>query len=95
MIASQDSGHRTLVAEVGGHAVGFISVTTDVDVALLEEGFSLEAFHGLRASCEEDGSVSTSQESECGWVGVEGVWSVCPAMQAVVWGQRSVWYRVL
>ena len=40
--------------QVEGKAVGFISVTSEVDISLLEQNFQLEAFHGLRMPSEED-----------------------------------------
>ena len=64
MIAAQDADHRMVVAEAGGRGIGLLSVTTEVDVALLGESFCLEPFHGLRAACEEDSSMSASVNSE-------------------------------
>ena len=63
LIESQDTHHKTFVAEVnthtplgnvscspqvGGHGVGFISVTSEVDLSLLDQCFQLECYHHLR-----------------------------------------------
>ena len=67
LIESQDSEHKTFVAEVhshppythtlhcfvplpqeGGRAIGFISVTTQVDLGLLNSCFQLQAYHSLK-----------------------------------------------
>lgn len=37
-----------LSCQVGGHAVGFISVTTKVDLRVLSSCFQLETYHDLR-----------------------------------------------
>lgn len=45
---------KCLLLQVGGRAVGFISVTSEVDLSLLDQNFQLEAFHGLCRPSEED-----------------------------------------
>ena len=46
--------NTSLVAEVDGRAVGFIGITTSVDVDVLAHSFRLEPFHGLKQPCNED-----------------------------------------
>jgi hypothetical protein len=64
LIESQDAQHKTIVAEVsllsrvvvssclytqvGGRAVGFVSVTSEVDLGVLDQSFQLEPYHHLR-----------------------------------------------
>ena len=43
--------------------MGFISVTSEVDIPLLEENFHLEAFHGLRKPSKEDEIKSIHMDS--------------------------------
>ena len=45
---------HTMCSQVGGHAIGFLSVTTQVDVDLLNFCYQLEPFHGLKRPVEED-----------------------------------------
>ncbi|XP_019853392.1 PREDICTED: cilia- and flagella-associated protein 61-like isoform X1 [Amphimedon queenslandica] len=54
LVESQDSDHKTIVAEVDGRAVGFISVSTDVNLSLLWDHYQLESFHGLRKPSPDD-----------------------------------------
>ena len=39
--------------------MGFISVTSQVDLSILWECYQLESYHGLRKLCEEDEIIST------------------------------------
>nr|XP_002126453.1 cilia- and flagella-associated protein 61 [Ciona intestinalis] len=50
MIEAQDEDNHSIVAEVGGKAVGFLSVCSHVNVKLLQDCFELDSFHGL---CKE------------------------------------------
>ena len=43
-----------LVAEVDGRAVGFIGISSDIDVEVLESRFRLESYHGLKRVSVED-----------------------------------------
>lgn len=54
MIESQDEHHQTLVAEVSGRAVGFMSVSSEVDIDYLNECYQLESFHGLKHPEDSD-----------------------------------------
>ncbi|XP_022247691.1 cilia- and flagella-associated protein 61-like [Limulus polyphemus] len=54
MIDSTNESTISLVAEVEGFAVGFIYVSRNVDVDLLNECFQLSPFHGLRKIQEKD-----------------------------------------
>ncbi|XP_025103771.1 cilia- and flagella-associated protein 61-like isoform X2 [Pomacea canaliculata] len=54
MIEAQDENMHCLVAEVEGKAVGFMSISSDVSVNLLNECFELGPFHGLRKPHEND-----------------------------------------
>lgn len=54
------------MTQVGGCAIGFLSVTTNVDADLLSSCYQLEPFHGLKRPVEEDEiqSVSTIGERD-------------------------------
>jgi len=58
LIASQDDHHKTIVADVAGKAVGFLSVSTELDVDLLNTCYQLEPFHGLRHPSDADEALS-------------------------------------
>ncbi|XP_064406630.1 cilia- and flagella-associated protein 61-like isoform X3 [Halichondria panicea] len=62
LIASQDTDHQTLVAEVDGHAVGVMSVTTCVDIDLLTASYVLEPYHLLRKPHPQD-TILSSQDT--------------------------------
>ncbi|KAJ1620362.1 hypothetical protein T492DRAFT_1078537 [Pavlovales sp. CCMP2436] len=47
VIAAQDAKSQALVAEADGHAIGLMSLTSEIDVRLLDEYFELESFDGL------------------------------------------------
>ena len=49
--------------QVEGSAVGLMSVTTLIDVELLNAAYQLDAYHGLRHPGEDDELVSTGR----GW----------------------------
>lgn len=48
LIEAQDDHMHCLVAEVDGSAIGFMSISNDVNVDLLNKCFELGALHGLR-----------------------------------------------
>lgn len=50
--------------QVGGRAVGLISVSSELDLSLLQKCYQLEPFHGLCKQCEEDETVQASPEGE-------------------------------
>jgi hypothetical protein len=54
LIESVDEDHQTIVAEVNGRAVGFISVTTDINLDILWDNYQLEPYHGLRKPSPDD-----------------------------------------
>ncbi|XP_064599733.1 cilia- and flagella-associated protein 61-like [Liolophura sinensis] len=54
LIDAQDEHMHCLVAEVDGTAIGFMSMSDDVNVNLLNECFELAPFHGLRKPHPED-----------------------------------------
>ncbi|XP_065899995.1 cilia- and flagella-associated protein 61-like isoform X2 [Dysidea avara] len=58
LIEAQDDTHRTIVADVNGRAVGFISLTTEVDLDLLNSCFDLAPYHGLCKPSDDDEVVS-------------------------------------
>ena len=62
LIESQDSSHQTIVAEVDGRAVGFMSVSSEVDVEFLNECYQLEPFHGLKQPQDTDEIQTISTE---------------------------------
>ena len=62
LIESQDSSHQTIVAEVEGRAVGFMSITSEVDVEFLNECYQLEPFHGLKQPMDTDEVQTISTE---------------------------------
>ena len=43
-----------VILQVDGAAIGFMSLTTEVDIDLLNDCFELGTFHGLRKSHEGD-----------------------------------------
>ncbi|XP_014664665.1 PREDICTED: cilia- and flagella-associated protein 61-like isoform X2 [Priapulus caudatus] len=47
MIDSKDNDHKSLVAEVNGIAIGFMSLCSKVDLGTLNECFELDHFNGL------------------------------------------------
>eukprot|EP00916_Digyalum_oweni_P027116 GHVL01044515.1.p1 GENE.GHVL01044515.1~~GHVL01044515.1.p1 ORF type:complete len:1052 (-),score=121.48 GHVL01044515.1:1265-4420(-) len=51
-IAKQDHKNKTLAAEIGGRAVGMISITTDVDLDILAQCFDIKPFdYFLKKEC--------------------------------------------
>lgn len=54
MIVPQFVHYCTGTLQVGGHAIGFLSVTTKVDADLLNVCYQLEPFHGLKCPSDED-----------------------------------------
>ncbi|XP_076819152.1 cilia- and flagella-associated protein 61-like isoform X1 [Clavelina lepadiformis] len=54
MIEAQDEDNHALVAEVGGKAVGFMSICSHVNVKFLQDCFELNPFHGLCKPHEND-----------------------------------------
>lgn len=62
LIESQDSSHQTVVAEVEGRAVGFMSISSEVDVEFLNECYQLEPFHGLKQPQDTDEVQTISTE---------------------------------
>ena len=62
IIESQDSCHQTIVAEVNGHAVGFMSISSEVDVEFLNDCYQLESFHGLKHPQDSDEVQTVSTE---------------------------------
>lgn len=65
LIESQDSHHKTIVAEVEGHAIGFMSVSCEVDVDFLTSCYQLESFHGLKQPLDSDEVQTVSTEGTC------------------------------
>ncbi|XP_030200973.1 cilia- and flagella-associated protein 61 isoform X2 [Gadus morhua] len=47
LLEEQDPQHQTAVCESGGAAVGFMSVSADVELEVLDQSFDLSAFGGL------------------------------------------------
>lgn len=64
LIESQDDHHKTVVAEVEGRAVGFMSISSEVDVEFLNECYQLESFHGLKYSQESDEVQTVTTEGD-------------------------------
>ena len=64
MIESQDSSHQTIVAEVEGQAVGFMSISSEVDVEFLSECYQLEPFHALKQAQDTDEVQTISTEGK-------------------------------
>ncbi|OWF50418.1 cilia- and flagella-associated protein 61-like isoform X2 [Mizuhopecten yessoensis] len=54
LVEAQDEHMQCLVAEVEGTAIGFMSISDDVNAPLLNECFELGPFHGLRKPHAED-----------------------------------------
>ncbi|XP_072167121.1 cilia- and flagella-associated protein 61-like [Diadema setosum] len=54
LIESQNENNQAIIVETEGTAVGFMSLSTDVDVALLNTCFELGPFHGLRKPHPDD-----------------------------------------
>ncbi|XP_062323305.1 cilia- and flagella-associated protein 61 [Osmerus eperlanus] len=54
LIEAQDEGNHAAVCESEGLAVGFISVSGDINLKLLNECFELGPFNGLYKPCSED-----------------------------------------
>lgn len=50
LIEAQDEHMHCLVAEVGGFAVGLMSISDNVDLDFLNQNYDLGIFHGLRLS---------------------------------------------
>ena len=48
LIDSQDAEHHALCAEKDGRAVGFMSLSSNVNLDLLNQTFELKPFYGLR-----------------------------------------------
>ena len=56
----------SLVAEVDGHAVGFMGISSSINVEVLEDNFILESYHGLRKPSPEDEVKELELESGTG-----------------------------
>ncbi|UJR28415.1 hypothetical protein I4U23_009655 [Adineta vaga] len=54
LIESQDEDNKALIAEYNGYAIGFMSISKEVNVDVLNEIYVLSAFHGLRSSHPND-----------------------------------------
>ncbi|XP_030854264.1 cilia- and flagella-associated protein 61 [Strongylocentrotus purpuratus] len=54
LIESQDENNQAIIVENEGTAFGFMSLSTDVDVDLLNTCFELGPFHGLRKPHADD-----------------------------------------
>lgn len=54
LIEAQDDNMQCLVAEVDGTAVGFMSISNDVNTDMLNECFELGPFHGLKKPHQDD-----------------------------------------
>ncbi|CAF0869342.1 unnamed protein product [Adineta steineri] len=54
LIESQDADNKALVAECNGYAIGFMSISKEVNIDVLNEIYVLSAFHGLRAAHPDD-----------------------------------------
>ena len=65
LIEAQDADHKALVAEVGGLAIGFMCVSTEVDVDLLNTCFELKPYtylHKVEKKVEEDAGTSIATD---------------------------------
>ncbi|XP_065052089.1 cilia- and flagella-associated protein 61-like isoform X1 [Rhopilema esculentum] len=49
LIEAQDEQNKTIVADVDGTAFGFMSLSSDVDIKVLDKCFELEPFNGLKS----------------------------------------------
>ena len=56
----------SLVAEVDGRAVGFMGISSNIDVEVLEGSFRLESYHGLRKPSPKDEVKEIELESGTG-----------------------------
>ncbi|WAR18655.1 CFA61-like protein, partial [Mya arenaria] len=67
LIEAQDDHMHCLIAEVGGTAYGFMSISDDINYNLLNECFELGPFHGLKKPKEDKapsrGSVKSGSSS--------------------------------
>ncbi len=54
MIEAQNENNKCLAAEAQGLAVGFMAITTDVNLPLLNKCFELRSFHGLHKQTDHD-----------------------------------------
>ena len=52
------------LSQVKGRAVGFISLTTEVDADLLNSCYQLGPFHGLRYPSETNDQLSAGEQSQ-------------------------------
>jgi len=48
LIEAEDEDYKSIVADVDGTAIGFMNISTDVDLDVLEKCFELEPFNGLK-----------------------------------------------
>jgi hypothetical protein len=64
LIEAQDAFNKCLVMEVDGAAIGFLSITTELDTAVLKECFDLEQWDGLRSMRVETRTVTIEPEPE-------------------------------
>lgn len=60
LIEAQDEDNHALIAEVGGKAIGFISMCSHVNIDLLQKEFELAPFHGLKKPHPDDKLVDDS-----------------------------------
>ncbi|XP_078714752.1 cilia- and flagella-associated protein 61 isoform X1 [Lampetra fluviatilis] len=64
LIEAQDQNSHTAVAEVDGVGVGFMSVHSEVNIALLNDCFELIPFHGLCKAHPDDITEPNSETSK-------------------------------
>ncbi|XP_051264448.1 cilia- and flagella-associated protein 61 isoform X2 [Dicentrarchus labrax] len=64
LIETQNEENPTAVCESDGVAVGFISVTSEVDLKRLQDSFELSEFDGLYKHIKHDESASQSESTE-------------------------------
>ncbi len=64
MIEAQNEINRCLTAEAEGYGIGFMAITQDVNVDLLNECYELAPFHGLSKPNENDILQPKEEESE-------------------------------
>ena len=56
--------YDNMTLQVNGRGVGFVSITTQVDLNLLNNCFDLTPYHGLHKPSDEDEAISVEGISE-------------------------------
>mmetsp|Transcript_28030 Transcript_28030/g.71900 ORF Transcript_28030/g.71900 Transcript_28030/m.71900 type:complete len:1184 (+) Transcript_28030:552-4103(+) len=85
LIETQNASNRALVAEVDGHAIGLMSISSEIDLGLLQQCFDLRPFN-LLMRVDEEAATGTSNEPLAVCANAE---KVCQGVEAAVAAEET------